>query len=93
MVLVTVNDPVIKKLPDVLTAPLLTVIIAEAVAAFVVASDNNTRPIAGLLIVVNPVPEEPLDPEDPVEPEEPEVPEVPVVPDDPLDPELPDDPF
>jgi hypothetical protein len=92
IVLVTVNDPVINVLPDMLTAPLLTVNIAEAVAALVDASAIRTLPIAGLFIVLNPVPEEPDDPLDPDEPALPLLPDVPLVPEDPLDPEDPVEP-
>ena len=61
----------------------------EAVAAFVVPSDNTTLPIPGLLIVLNPVP---LEPADPLVPVDPDVPVEPLLPDDPVEPELPEEP-
>lgn len=48
MVLVTVNEPVIVVLPDIVTLPLFIVSAAEAVAAFTELSASNTLPIAGL---------------------------------------------
>jgi hypothetical protein len=92
IVLVTVNDPVINVLPDMLTAPLLTVNIAEAVAELVEASAMRTLPIAGLFIVLNPVPDEPDVPVDPDEPLLPDVPVLPLLPDDPVEPLEPDVP-
>lgn len=80
---VTVKDPVIFVLPDTLNTPLFKVATAEAVAAFVDASATNILPMAGLFMVLKPVPEEP---EVPLVPEDPEVPLVPVLPEDPVDP-------
>jgi len=55
----------------------------EAVAAFVVPSDIIIRLIPELLIVENPVPEEPDVPLDPEFPEVPLTPDVPDKPDEP----------
>ena len=45
--------------------------LAEAVAAFVVPSDNKTLPLTGLFIVLKPVPLAPEVPDEPEVPEEP----------------------
>lgn len=61
--------------------------LADAVAALVVPSDNKTLPTAGSCIVLNPVPEVPLVPDLPEDPAVPDVPEVPFVPEEPTPPD------
>ena len=73
----------------------VTVRNVDAVAAFVVPSENRTRRFPALFIVLNPVPLVPDEPEPPDVPELPDVPlepEVPDVPDEPEPPDVPDDP-
>jgi len=49
----------------------VTVRYVDAVAAFVVPSENNTRRLPALFMVLNPVPDEPEEPEVPDVPESP----------------------
>lgn len=75
--------------PVMINADPSKVMLVSATAALAVPLDVRTLLSTAFVIVVNPVPDVPLDPDDPDVPEEPEEPEVPVLPELPDVPELP----
>ena len=86
-------------LPDITIDPVSTNVdpsnnkLDSALAVLAVPREVSILLSAEFVIVLNPVPEVPLDPDVPEEPDVPLVPELPEVPDVPLEPDVPDEPL
>ena len=89
MVPVEVRLPLILVLPVIVNVLPSNVKLASAFAVLVVPREVNTLLSTGLVIVLKPVPDVPLEPVEPDEPVDPDEPLEPVDPEEPVEPEEP----